>query len=75
MEMVNIHKAKTNLSSLIKRALKGEKIVIASNGKPLVTLMKVEEDTGKRIPGKFKGQIWIADDFDKLPKEFMKHFE
>lgn len=75
METVNIHKAKSTLSSLIKRVLKGEKIIIASRGTPLVTLNKIENKKGKRVGGQFKGQVWMADDFDELPKEFMKHFE
>jgi prevent-host-death family protein len=75
METINIHKAKSNLSSLIKRALKGEKIIIASRGKPLVSLQKIEGKSGKRIGGQFKGQVWIAKDFDVLPKKFMKYFE
>jgi prevent-host-death family protein len=70
MEIVNIHKAKSTLSSLIKRAMKGEKIVIASRGEPLVTLNKVVQRKKNRIPGKLKGKIWIAPDFDETPTEF-----
>ena len=75
METFNIHKAKFNLSSLIKRALKGEKIIIASRGKSLVSLNKIENKSGKRVGGQFKAQVWMADDFDVLPKKFMKYFE
>jgi prevent-host-death family protein len=75
METINIHKAKTNLSSLIERVLKGEKIVIARNGKPVVSLNKISKDKGNRVPGKLKGKIWIAPDFDETPlgfEEYMK---
>jgi antitoxin (DNA-binding transcriptional repressor) of toxin-antitoxin stability system len=75
METINIHKAKTNLPSLIERVLKGEKIVIADREKSLVSLSKTETKLGKRIGGQFKGQVWMADDFDVLPKKFLKHFE
>lgn len=75
MEIVNIHKAKSSLSSLISRVLKGERIVIAKNGEPLVTLEKISEDEVKRVGGAFKGQIWMSEDFDDLPKEFLNHFE
>ena len=67
MEIVNIHKAKTNLSLLIQRALKGEKIIIAKNGEPLVSLEKVT-NKGVRKGGQFKGKIWIAEDFDEIPE-------
>jgi prevent-host-death family protein len=75
MEIINVHKAKTNLSSLIDRALKGEKIIIARKGKPVVTLQKLEKSKKKRIGGQFKGKIKIAKDFDSLPEDFMKHFQ
>lgn len=74
METINIHKAKSNLSSLIKRALKGEKIIIASRGEPLVTLNKVQKKKD-RVPGKLKGKIWIAPDFDETPPEFEEYMK
>ena len=75
MEIVNIHKAKTNLSSLIERVINGEKIVIARNGKPLVSLSKVKKEKKDRVPGKFKGKIWMAPDFDELPPEFNEYIK
>jgi prevent-host-death family protein len=36
--MINIHAAKTCLSRLVARAQKGERIVIARNGKPVAQL-------------------------------------
>jgi antitoxin (DNA-binding transcriptional repressor) of toxin-antitoxin stability system len=75
MEVVNIHKAKTTLSSLIERTLKGEEIIIARNGVPVVSLQKIARKQRKRKGGQFKGKIWIAHDFDVLPPELMKHFE
>lgn len=75
METVNIHKAKTNLSSLIERVLKGEKIVIARNGKPIVSLNKIGKVKGDRVPGKLKGKIWIAPDFDETPQGFEEYMK
>jgi|JI10StandDraft_1071094.scaffolds.fasta_scaffold961332_2 prevent-host-death family protein len=75
MEIINIHKAKSTLSSLIERALKGEKIVIAKNGKPVVTLEKIKKNSSKRVGGQFKGKIKISKDFDTLSEEFMSHFK
>ncbi len=75
METVNIHKAKSTLSSLIERALRGEKIIIARNGEPLVSLEKIKKKRGKRTGGQFKGKVWMADDFDHLPEDFMRHFQ
>lgn len=39
---VNIHEAKTNLSRLIEKALRGEPVVIARAGTPLVKLVPVD---------------------------------
>jgi prevent-host-death family protein len=69
-EIVNMHEAKTSLSRLVQRALAGEEIVIARNGQPLVKLVPVEEKREPRVPGKMKGQIWIAPDcFDPMTEE------
>ena len=45
---VNIHEAKTHLSKLVDRAAKGEEIIIAKAGKPLVKLSAVTETAGER---------------------------
>jgi prevent-host-death family protein len=41
MATITIHKAKTNLSKLIERALAGEEIVIARGKQPVVKLVPV----------------------------------
>lgn len=43
MSISNIHDAKTNLSKLIEAALRGEDVVIAKAGKPLVRLVAVAD--------------------------------
>ena len=47
---INIAEAKAKLSRLLDRALAGEEIVIARDGKPLVRLVPVEE-MRPRTPG------------------------
>lgn len=67
MDIINIHDAKTHLSKLIARAEAGEKITIARNGSPAVTLSKYRQPAQKpekRIPGLMKGEIWLSDDWD-----------
>jgi prevent-host-death family protein len=39
---VNLYEAKTQLSSLVERAAKGEEIVIAKAGKPMARLVPIE---------------------------------
>lgn len=74
-ETINMHQAKTNLSRLVERALAGEDIVIARNGEPLVKLVPVANESKRRIPGKYKGQIWISPDFEFTDEEITELFE
>ena len=68
-EFVNIHEAKTHLSRLIDRAEKGEEIVIARAGKPIVRLERIAP-LGRRVPGVDKGRVVIHPDFDDPLPEF-----
>jgi len=70
MTQVNIHDAKTNLSKLIDKVLKGESVVIAKSNKPIVKLVMVDELKNKRKLGSAKGQVIIADDFDEPLEDF-----
>ncbi len=76
MSQVNIHEAKTHLSRLVKEAANGKEIIIAIAGKPAARLMPLEATpTKKRKPGRLKGKIRIAGDFDApLPDELLRQF-
>lgn len=45
---VNMLEAKTQLSKLVEAALRGEEVVIANRGKPVVRLVKAEPPTRRR---------------------------
>jgi len=64
MTQVNIHEAKTNLSKLVDKVLKGESVVISKSNKPIVKLVLVDELQTKRNLGTAKGVVKILDDFD-----------
>jgi len=70
MTQVNIHEAKTNLSKLIDKVLKGESVVISKSNKPVVKLVLVDELKTKRSIGTAKGVIKISDDFNEPIDEF-----
>ncbi len=72
---VNIHEAKTNLSALIEKVCKGESVIIAKAGKPMVRMIPYVNDETPRKPGKYKGKIKIAPDFDQTPDEIIDAFE
>lgn len=77
MTMVNIHAAKTNLSSLIERVEAGEEIVIARAGRPVARLTPIAtKDQSPRTLGLLGGRYTIPDDFnDPLPDETQALFE
>ena len=74
-EIVNMHQAKTSLSRLVERALAGEEVIIARNGEPLVKLVPVPKERKPRVPGRYKGKIWIAPDFEFTDAEIEELFE
>ena len=72
---VGVHEAKTTLSKLIEKALLGETVIITRSGEPVIRLEPIPKKLKKRVPGRSKGKIWIADDFDEWPDDFMAFFE
>ncbi|MEY2442332.1 MAG: hypothetical protein QOJ46_1758 [bacterium] len=71
-----MHEAKTKLSQLVERAQAGEDVVITRNGKPVARLVPVEqpEATFASLRGKWRGQVYMADDFDELPEDIAEAF-
>lgn len=70
MRTVNIHDAKTNLSKLIDKAVKGESFIIAKAGKPLVKVVAIgEADAPKPRIGFMKGRINVPENFDDLGRD------
>ena len=68
MLTVNIHEAKTHLSSLLERAAKGEPFIIAKAGKPLVKVVPLDAPEAGHVRrlGFMAGQIDVPDDFDRM---------
>ena len=66
MKTVNIHEAKTQLSRLVDRAVKGEPFVIAKAGKPLVKVTAIDAPAEPQRLGFLEGEIEIPDDFDRM---------
>ncbi len=66
MYTVNIHEAKTQLSKLVDRAVKGKAFVIAKAGKPLVKVAALDAPATPRRLGFLSGEIAVRDDFDRM---------
>lgn len=71
---MNIYEAKAHLSQLIDQAITGENVVIARAGKPLVRLIPVARAPQQRVPGAWKGKVWVAADFDTESEEINELF-
>ncbi len=75
MRTINIYEAKKNFSKLIHETLKGEEIVIAKSGRPLIRFVVYTEELPKRTGGQLKGILKVSDDFDDpLPDSLLKSF-
>ncbi len=65
---VNMHEARTNLSKLVEMLEAGEEVIIARAGRPVARLVPVGEPKRRKL-GAWKGQVWMADDFDAALSE------
>ena len=76
MSVVTIHRAKTSLSRLIKKASAGEEVIIARGSKPVARLDPVGEVKGKRQPGSLKGKLQVGPEFfEPLPQSELSGWE
>ena len=72
---VNVHQAKTHLSSLLNRVIAGEEIVIAKAGTPVARLVPISKKHSRK-PGSARGLFTVPPDFDApLPDELQNAFE
>jgi prevent-host-death family protein len=75
-ETVSLYEAKTNLSSLVERAARGEKIVIAKSGKPRAALVPLTDMRLLRVSGKGRGKWRVKRGFDApLPADTLDQFD
>jgi prevent-host-death family protein len=73
-QTVNVHEAKTHLSRLLEAVERGEEVVIARAGKPVARLVPVTVRRAPRVPGTWRGRVFIADDFDETPESLLAAF-
>lgn len=73
-QIINMHEAKSRLSQLGELAWRGERVVISRAGKPYLELVPYREQKVRK-PGRFKGEIQMADDFDETDEDIIDLFE
>jgi prevent-host-death family protein len=72
--MLNLYEAKAQLSALVEEAAAGGEIIIAKAGRPRAKLVPLRQATRRR-PGRGRGKIWMAADFDApLPGSILRAF-
>jgi prevent-host-death family protein len=69
MRQINMHEAKTHLSSLVKEAAAGEPFIIAIDGSPKVKVVPFDNKARTPRVGFLKGYGAIPDDFDGLGRD------
>jgi len=70
MTQITLQAAEKSWAEILQKALNGEETIIERDGKPIarVSPYKSDEDWF----GMDEGKIWIADDFDETPEEFLE---
>lgn len=76
MQITNISEAKASLSKLVEKVRKGEEVIIAKAGKPVAKLVpySIDESPRDMTIRIWEGEVWMANDFDKLPEDILKRF-
>lgn len=70
---VNMHKAKSDLSQLVAKALQGEEVIIMRASKPVAKLVPIYQE---RVPGLARGRVRLGADFESpLPDDVLDTFE
>lgn len=73
---VSLYEAKTRLSHLVDRALRGEEVVITRHGRPVVRLVPERPARAPRKLGTLRGKVRVRRDFDApLPDDLQAWFE
>lgn len=75
MTVITIHEAKTHFSSLLRRAVAGEEIVIARGGTPIARIVPVDQKPVRQL-GLDQGKFEVPEDFDApLPEDLLSAYE
>lgn len=73
--LVNMHEAKSRLSELVRLVADGHEVIIGRNGDPVARLVPYRDRAVSRRPGRLRGKIQMAADFDVTPDDVLDAFE
>ncbi len=76
MTKVTIEAAEHNLRELVDQAANGAEVLITDpSDAPLAKIVSARSPRAKRVPGLWKGRIWMTDDFDAPLEDFREYME
>lgn len=76
MQVISMHQAKSNLSSLVKRAANGETLLIGAYGHGEAMLVPINNTVLKKKIGLLAGKLIVPEDFNSpLPEAVIASFE
>ena len=69
---VNVREAKARLSERLDRVAAGEHVTIRRRNEIVARLVP---PSPRRQPGRLRGKVWIAPDFDETPPDIIEMVE
>src|SRR5690242_3024678 len=67
--------AKTHLAAILSEVSQGQKFVVTKHGKPIAQIIPIDAPKTLPVPGLWRGQIWMAEDFDAPLKDFEEYMK
>jgi antitoxin (DNA-binding transcriptional repressor) of toxin-antitoxin stability system len=74
MRIANSLEARSHLIRPVRRATRGDEVIIARAGEAMVRLVPVRPDEAPRRGGRWKRKVRVAPDFDVLPDDLARAF-
>jgi prevent-host-death family protein len=75
MTVIELKDIGSDVNSFLARVRAGEEVVVSDAGQPIARVVPVHPP-GAREFGYFKGQVWMAEDFDApLPDDELAEWE
>lgn len=70
---IDLVHAQTRLSELVRRAARGEDVILSEDGEPVAKIIPISRARGPREFGSARGLIHMADDFDAPLEDFEEY--
>jgi antitoxin (DNA-binding transcriptional repressor) of toxin-antitoxin stability system len=72
MTKLEINQSQSDLSKYLDLVIKGEKIVITQNDKPVAEISPIQRPLKR---GSAKGKVWMSSDFNESLADFKDYME